>query len=165
MEMVGVGIWGRRLEEVAPDQILSPLRGFSVATLLPRAAFVCSGTVPRTDFSGADSGSEHTPPPPHHPAPQGVLPLCHGWEVCCQRHRKGDPAKWLDASKGKGERLHHGKNLVVGARMEATHARPRTPGSSLVLGLVQSRSHPCLIRATLQTFLRNSADPAGPPGS
>lgn len=55
-----MGIWGRRLEEVAPDQILSPLRSlFSVATLLPRTAFVHSGTIPRTDFSCSDAGSEH----------------------------------------------------------------------------------------------------------
>lgn len=49
---------------MAPDQIFSPPRGFSVVTVLPRAAFVCSGTIPRTDFSGADSGSEPPSIPP-----------------------------------------------------------------------------------------------------
>lgn len=51
-------MWGGRLEEGLSDQILSPLHGPCSATLFPRAAFVCSGTTPRTDFSCADSGSE-----------------------------------------------------------------------------------------------------------
>lgn len=94
------------------------------------------------------------------PSPQGVLPSCRGWEVCHQRHRKGDPAKWLDASKGKGERLRHRKNLAVKARMGATHTHPRTACS-----WDQFSQEATLIRATLQTFLRSSTDPVGPPGS
>lgn len=136
---------------MAPDQILSPLRGlFSVATLLPRTAFVPSGTIPRTDFSCSDAGSEHPK--------VCYLPRL----VCCQRPRKGEPAKRLDASKGKGERLCQRKNLVTEARMGTTHTHLRTLGSSLALGWVH---HPLLIRVTLQMSLRSAEDPVGPPGS
>lgn len=158
-------MWGRGLEEVAPDRILthSP-HGLSVASLLPRAAFVRSGTIPRTDFSCADSGSE----PPYLPPPQGVLPPCSVWgtgRCAVKRYRKGDPAKWLHASKGKGERLCHRKELVMEAGMGAAYTHLRIPGSSLALGLVQSRTHPLLTRTTLHTFLGSSADPVGPPGN
>lgn len=55
---LGVGMWGKRLKEGLPDQTLSPLHGPSIATLLQRAALVGSGTIPRTNLSCADSGSE-----------------------------------------------------------------------------------------------------------
>lgn len=144
---------------MAPDQLLSPLPGPSVATLLPRAAFVC--------VLGPVQGQTSVVQTQDLNPTRRVTSTRRVWGT--GRRAVKDPGKefplnWLDTGKGKGDRLCHRKNLVMETRMGARHTQLRTPGSSLALGLVQSRTHP-LIRAALQTFLRSSQTPWGARGS